>query len=354
MRVSFELWIAAFLVGVLALPGVANAWDPSSSLIRFNGSKGCLAAEGDTVRLRPCNSNDTRQRWAYTASKELRSPRYKNKCVDVDKRRLTNGTRLRLYECRGFATQRWSFTNTLLDVGLIQTASGKCIDLPAGNRTSGTRFIIWSCSRRNKNQQFKTSGSVRRVVNSKRADNLGFDRYRQCDGRDAKSCYMTFTVFTGYRFGYYTGGGHGDRSWNRPTLDFGDPFSVDYCAKIHDYMYSVDFSKRGIRAADTALVDCSKRVRPVTFEESEAKKNVKMIFKIATGGSVHQWANAAEGRDYTSRVWNRARLAIDCFEHYNGQARRNDTCSALVREYDGMDQAYSKRHEILLRRIQTS
>ncbi len=159
-----------------------------------------------------------------------------------------------------------------------------------------------------------------------------------------RACYKGILVTNGYRFGFYTGGGHGNTKWTDPTLDFGDEFSVDYCAKIHDRMYWANSSVEDKAIADHALIACAKRVRPVTVEEAEAKINVNAAFSNLLRAKRH--ILTVPRRQLMDRRWNRARLMVDCYWFYRrrSESQRNEQCGFYAARYDSSGKDFATRY----------
>jgi hypothetical protein len=95
---------------------------------------------GTQVQLWDCDGS-AKQRWAYTAGKQLTV--YGNKCLDASGNGTTNGTPVIIWDCHGGLNQQW---NVNAEGTVTSAQSGLCIDANNAATANGTKIILWSCN----------------------------------------------------------------------------------------------------------------------------------------------------------------------------------------------------------------
>ncbi|MFI5897590.1 ricin-type beta-trefoil lectin domain protein [Actinoplanes sp. NPDC051513] len=95
---------------------------------------------GTQVQLWDCDGS-AKQRWAYTAGKQLMV--YGNKCLDASGNGTANGTAVIIWDCHGALNQQW---NLNADGTVTSAQSGLCVDANNAANTNGTKLILWSCN----------------------------------------------------------------------------------------------------------------------------------------------------------------------------------------------------------------
>ncbi|GAA1033819.1 hypothetical protein GCM10009557_36750 [Virgisporangium ochraceum] len=95
---------------------------------------------GTQVQLWDCDGS-AKQRWAYTAAKQLMV--YGNKCLDVSGGGTANGTAVIIWDCHGGLNQQW---NVNANGTITSVQSGLCVDANNAGTANGTRIIVWSCN----------------------------------------------------------------------------------------------------------------------------------------------------------------------------------------------------------------
>jgi hypothetical protein len=65
------------------------------------------------------------------------------KCLDVEGGATANGTRVHLWDCGGWDSQKWAFQagGTLKNL-----KSGRCLDIEGQSTTDGARLHLWDCA----------------------------------------------------------------------------------------------------------------------------------------------------------------------------------------------------------------
>jgi hypothetical protein len=95
---------------------------------------------GTQVQLWDCDGT-SRQRWAYTAGKQLTV--YGNKCLDAYGNGTANGTAVIIWDCHGGLNQQWNVNG---DGTVSSVQSGLCVDASNAATANGTKIILWSCN----------------------------------------------------------------------------------------------------------------------------------------------------------------------------------------------------------------
>jgi ricin-type beta-trefoil lectin protein/parallel beta helix pectate lyase-like protein/glycosyl hydrolase family 141 len=95
---------------------------------------------GTQVQLWDCDGS-AKQRWAYTAAKQLTV--YGNKCLDASGNGTANGTAVIIWDCHGAPNQQW---NVNADGTITSAQSGLCVDANNAATSNGTKMILWSCN----------------------------------------------------------------------------------------------------------------------------------------------------------------------------------------------------------------
>ncbi|MEU5220938.1 non-reducing end alpha-L-arabinofuranosidase family hydrolase [Streptomyces sp. NPDC020807] len=97
------------------------------------------ATNGTRVELRDC-AGQARQRWTYTAAKELKSG--DGRCLDASGRGTANGTPVVVWDCNGGTNQQWKANP---DGSISGVHSGLCLDAVGAATTNGTRIQLYAC-----------------------------------------------------------------------------------------------------------------------------------------------------------------------------------------------------------------
>jgi hypothetical protein len=79
------------------------------------------------------------QRWILTPQGEIRG--WGNKCLDVYAFQTHNGAPVKMWDCNGLPNQKWSVTPW----GGLVGYGGKCLDVPGWNRNTGADLHMWDC-----------------------------------------------------------------------------------------------------------------------------------------------------------------------------------------------------------------
>jgi hypothetical protein len=101
---------------------------------------GGTTANGTQVQLWDCDGS-ARQRWAYTASRQLTV--YGTKCLDASGSGTANGTAAIIWDCHGGLNQQW---NVNADGTITSAPSGLCLDANNAATGNGTKLILWTCN----------------------------------------------------------------------------------------------------------------------------------------------------------------------------------------------------------------
>ncbi len=277
----------------------ANAFGANGfGSIKHDGD--CLTAGRDTGNLafETCDDSDISQYW-FTASGEP--------TVALVKRRLTRNLaypwacvtrikikrgddKLALRDCTGKERQSWSpnwlsneFNNGVLcytrkgDGGKIRlcNAFDKRQTIEANKVSSASHTALARFIERNPDVDIP--------------DNHPLHAWALCgdedDGKedyDIRDCHLnidTLRIKTA-RYGFFVGQDHGyekgETNW--PTLDLGDRYSVDRCAKAHDIGYWSDMNKDdfegnlyGEEGNETNMMACLNKVVPFNRLDDEAQ-----------------------------------------------------------------------------------
>ena len=97
-------------------------------------------ANGTQLQLWDCDGS-VKQRWAYTAGKQLMV--YGNKCLDASGNGTANGTAAIIWDCHGGVNQQW---NVNANGTVTSVQSGLCVDANNAATANGTKMILWSCN----------------------------------------------------------------------------------------------------------------------------------------------------------------------------------------------------------------
>jgi poly(hydroxyalkanoate) depolymerase family esterase len=120
-------------------PGLSNAMIVGAQSGRCIEVPGSSTSNGTQTQLWDCRGT-ANQRWTYTASRELRV--YGNKCLDANGRGTTNGTAAIIWDCNGQTNQQWN-VNTNGTITGVQ--SGLCLDVAGSGTANGTKVQLWTC-----------------------------------------------------------------------------------------------------------------------------------------------------------------------------------------------------------------
>jgi len=97
------------------------------------------ATNGNKVQIWDCNGFAAAQSWTVNSNGTITIG---GGCLDITGANNSNGTLIEWWTCNGGANQQWQATNGQL----VNPASGKCLDDPAHNVTNGTQLILWTCN----------------------------------------------------------------------------------------------------------------------------------------------------------------------------------------------------------------
>ena len=100
-----------------------------------NGS----GTNGNKVQIWTCDGYAPAQNWTVNSNGTLTID---GGCMDITNANYSNGTLIEWWTCNGGANQQWQASNG----ELVNPASGKCLDDPASNTTNGTQLILYTCN----------------------------------------------------------------------------------------------------------------------------------------------------------------------------------------------------------------
>jgi non-reducing end alpha-L-arabinofuranosidase len=114
---------------------VVSGVSSSKCLDNNNGA----GTNGNKVQMWDCDGFAPAQNWTVATNGTLQID---GGCLDITGANFTNGTKVEWWTCNGGSNQQWQATNGQL----VNPASGKCLDDPNSITTNGTQLQIWSCS----------------------------------------------------------------------------------------------------------------------------------------------------------------------------------------------------------------
>jgi non-reducing end alpha-L-arabinofuranosidase len=94
---------------------------------------------GNKIQIWDCDGYAPAQNWTLASDGSLQID---GGCADITGANYNNGTPIQWYSCWGGANQQWQAVNGQL----VNPASGKCLDDPNSNTTNGTQLILWTCN----------------------------------------------------------------------------------------------------------------------------------------------------------------------------------------------------------------
>ncbi|MFJ8495424.1 ricin-type beta-trefoil lectin domain protein [Streptomyces sp. NPDC094038] len=103
-----------------------------ANTVRFAAVSGSTAPDIDAIRVQGISGTDG------TALVGAAS----NRCVDLEKNTITDGTQAQLWDCGG--GQNETFTHT--SRGELVVYGNKCLDAEKAGTSNGTKVIIWDCT----------------------------------------------------------------------------------------------------------------------------------------------------------------------------------------------------------------
>jgi hypothetical protein len=131
---------------------VAAGYAPSSGssggtgpiVAGVNGAK-CVdnnnasGTNGNKVQMWDCDGFAPAQNWTVASNGTLQID---GGCMDITNASTANGALIEWWTCNGGANQQWQAVNGQL----VNPASGKCLDDPASNTANGTQLVLWTCN----------------------------------------------------------------------------------------------------------------------------------------------------------------------------------------------------------------
>ncbi|NUT21088.1 MAG: alpha-L-arabinofuranosidase [Hamadaea sp.] len=142
--------VQANLVAAAYSPAAGGRTGPIVS--GLNSSK-CMdnnnaaATNGNKVQMWDCNGYAAAQSWTVNANGTITIG---GGCLDITGANYNNGTLIEWWACNGGANQQWQASSGRL----VNPASGKCLDDPGSNTANGTQLVLWACNG-GSNQQWR-------------------------------------------------------------------------------------------------------------------------------------------------------------------------------------------------------
>ena len=97
------------------------------------------ATNGNKVQMWDCNGFAAAQSWTVNSNGTITIG---GGCLDITGRNSANGTLIEWWTCNAGTNQQWQAANGQL----VNPASGKCLDDPGSNTTNGTQLVLWTCN----------------------------------------------------------------------------------------------------------------------------------------------------------------------------------------------------------------
>ena len=116
--------------------GPIVAGDNSAKCVDNNNGSG---TNGNKVQMWDCDGFAPAQNWTVNSNGTLTID---GGCMDITGANYSNGTLIEWWTCNGGANQQWQAVNGQL----VNPASGKCLDDPGFNTANGTQLILWTCN----------------------------------------------------------------------------------------------------------------------------------------------------------------------------------------------------------------
>ncbi|WP_369034792.1 RICIN domain-containing protein [Streptomyces adonidis] len=79
----------------------------------------------------------------FTATSRGELEVYGNKCLDADNNGTTNGTKVIIWDCTGGTNQKWTVNS---NGTITNNQSGLCLDAVSNGTANGTRIDLWTCN----------------------------------------------------------------------------------------------------------------------------------------------------------------------------------------------------------------
>jgi hypothetical protein len=159
-RTVHVLALALGCAVIVAVPDGASATVAGTGPIHNRADGRCLDADlgrigtnGTRIQLWDCNGW-ANQSWSYDPVTHTIRSLSNGRCLDADRGNLDrNGTRVQLWDCNGRTNQRWLYDRNSRTI--YNLASGRCLDADLkGVGSNGTRVHLWDCNRWS-NQKWK-------------------------------------------------------------------------------------------------------------------------------------------------------------------------------------------------------
>ncbi len=133
--VQSELTAAGYSAS--AATGTIKSGVSNSDCVDANGGSG---SNGTKVQIWTCNGYAAAQNWTVNTNGTIT---INGACLDLTGAKYTNGTLAELWTCNGGANQQWTVGS---NGTIVNPTSGKCLDDPNSSTTNGTQLQIWTCS----------------------------------------------------------------------------------------------------------------------------------------------------------------------------------------------------------------
>lgn len=101
-------------------------------------------------------TNHTVTRDALKYAGDLSPVNGKDKCLEPENSKLSNGTKVHLVDCNGSAAQQWEVDDVTGHIAV--RGSNLCLDVTDGVDRRGTALQLWDCNKDNSNQTFDRNG----------------------------------------------------------------------------------------------------------------------------------------------------------------------------------------------------
>ncbi|WP_214415669.1 RICIN domain-containing protein [Sphaerisporangium fuscum] len=114
---------------------------------------GHIGSNGTRIQLWACNGW-ANQAWTYDPVAHTIRSLVNGRCLDADEGNLhRNGTRVQLWDCNGHANQQWVYDQRTRAISNL--AAHRCLDADLkGVGSNGARIHLWDCNRWN-NQKWR-------------------------------------------------------------------------------------------------------------------------------------------------------------------------------------------------------